>query len=67
MRIIEDRKEWRTNTINHLVENGHNALDAIDGVKAIESYLFGFENEVIIHVQNEKQKEALKNFIESFG
>ena len=67
MKIVKNRTEWRSETIRHLVENGSSALDAIDGAKAIESYLFDSENELIIRIKSNEQREALKNFIESFG
>ena len=65
MKIEQNRKEWRSNTIRHLVENGHDALGAINGTKKIEEYLFDSEKEVIVRVENDKQREALKLFIES--
>ena len=65
MKVVKNRTEWRNSTISHLVENGHNATDAIAGAKRIEEFVFSSENEVIIRVQNDKQEEALKVFIES--
>jgi len=65
MKVVQNRTEWRNSTIRHLIENGQDATRAIAGTKNIEEYLFNSENEVIIRVQNDKQKEALKVFIES--
>ena len=65
MKIVQNRKEWRNATIHHLIGNGNNATEAIAGAKNIEEFVFSSENEVIIRVQNDEQKEALKAFIES--
>lgn len=65
MRIVQNRKEWRDHIISHLIANNHNADEAVAGAKTIEEFVFSSENEVIIRVRNDKQKEALNLFIES--
>ena len=67
MKVVQNRTEWRNATIHHLIENGNNATEAIAGAKNIEEFVFSSENEVIIRVQNDEQKEALKAFIESLS
>ncbi|MEG2750088.1 MAG: hypothetical protein RR939_11950 [Acinetobacter sp.] len=67
MKVVQNRTEWRNATIHHLIGNGNNATEAIDGAKNIEEFVFSSENEVIIRVQNDEQKEALKAFIESLS
>jgi hypothetical protein len=65
MKVMQNRKEWRYETVLELIKSGTSPEDAIHGAKEIEKYVF--PNDLIIEVKNEIQKEALKKFIESLG
>lgn len=58
--------EWRKTMVEKLIfENKLSVYDAIDQVCDLEKYL-SEENPVIVYVNNDEQKEALKELIESF-
>lgn len=63
MKVIQNRKEWRYETVLELTKSGASPEDAIHGTKEIEKYVF--QDELIVNVSDPKKKEALKKFIES--
>lgn len=63
MKVIQNRKEWRYETVLELTKSGASPEDAIHGAKEIEKYVF--QDELIVNVSDPKKKEALKKFIES--
>ncbi|WP_312317112.1 hypothetical protein [Acinetobacter variabilis] len=64
MKIVQNRKEWRHNTVMRLMEISKvDAGIAIGEAKKIEAYVF--QDDFIIEIQNEKQRKALENLIKS--
>lgn len=63
MRIVQNRKEWRHKVVLKLISNGRNADDAICETKKIEEYVF--QNDFIIEIKDENQKNTLKAFIKT--
>lgn len=66
MNIVQNRKEWRNNTVIRLKEIDRlSVADAIKEAKQLEEYVF--QDDFIIEVKDFKKREALKNFIESLN
>lgn len=64
MKIVQNRKEWRHNTVMRLMEISKvDAGIAIGEAKKIEVYVF--QDDFIIEIQNEEQRKALENLIKS--
>ncbi|MCU4628296.1 hypothetical protein KTJ53_01010 [Acinetobacter variabilis] len=64
MKIVQNRKEWRHNTVMRLMEISKvDAGIAIGEAKKIEAYVF--QDDFIIEIQNEEQRKALENLIKS--
>lgn len=63
MRIVQNRKAWRNKIVSKLISNGRSAHDAINEAKKIEDYVF--QNDFIIEINDENQKNTLKAFIKT--
>ena len=64
MKIVQNRKEWRHNTVMRLIESaGLDAGSAIQETKTLEKFIF--QNDFIVEIENEDQKKALENLIKS--
>ena len=64
MKIVQNRKEWRHNTVMRLIENLKIDADAaVAEAKKIEKYVF--QNDFIVEIDSEDQKQALENLIKS--
>ncbi|WP_334421009.1 hypothetical protein [Acinetobacter soli] len=63
MRIVQNRKAWRNEIVSKLITNGRSAHDAINEAKKIEEYVF--QNDFIIEIEDENQKNTLKAFIKT--
>lgn len=65
MQIVQNRKEWRNNTVMSLIANGREADKAIFEAKEIEKFVF--QDDFIVETKKPEQREALKKLIESLG
>ena len=64
MKVIQNRKEWRHDTVMRLIETRKLVVaDAVEEVKQLEKYVF--QNDFIVEIKNEEQKIALENLIKS--
>ena len=64
MKIVQNRKEWRHITVMRLIENLKIDADAaVAEAKKIEKYVF--QNDFIVEIDSEDQKQALENLIKS--
>ena len=64
MKVVQNRKEWRHNTVMQLIEISKlDAGAAIKEAEKLEKYIF--QNDFIIEIDNEDQKQALENLIKS--
>ena len=64
MKVVQNRKEWRHNTVMQLIETSKlDAEAAIKEAKKLEKYVF--QDDLIVEIQNEEQKVALENLIKS--
>lgn len=65
MKVVQNRKEWRHNTVMQLIEMSKDAEIAIKEAQKLEKYVF--QNDFIIEMGNEDQKQALENLIKSMN
>ncbi len=64
MKAVQNRKEWRHNTVMQLIETSKlDAEAAIGEAKKLEKYVF--QNDFIVEIDSEEQKQALENLIKS--
>lgn len=64
MKVVQNRKEWRHNTVMQLIEISKlDAETAIKEAKKLEKYVF--QNDFIIEIDSAEQKQALENLIKS--
>ncbi len=66
MKIVQNRKEWRYNTVMQLIEARKLIVDeAVAEAKELEKYVF--QDDFIVEIDNEKQKHALEGLIKSMA
>ncbi|WP_111884578.1 hypothetical protein [Acinetobacter sp. CFCC 11171] len=64
MKVVQNRKEWRHETVMQLIEISKlDVATAIEEAKKLEKYVF--QNDFIVEIDNEEQKQALENLIKS--
>ena len=64
MKVVQNRKDWRHITVMQLIENLKIDADAaVSEAKKIEKYVF--QNDFIVEIDSEEQKQALENLIKS--
>ena len=64
MKVVQNRKDWRHITVMRLIENLKIDADAaVAEAKKIEKYVF--QNDFIVEIDSEDQKQALENLIKS--
>ena len=64
MKVVQNRKDWRHITVMQLIENLKIDVDAaVSEAKKIEKYVF--QNDFIVEIDSEEQKQALENLIKS--
>ena len=64
MKVVQNRKDWRHITVMKLIENLKIDADAaVSEAKKIEKYVF--QNDFIVEIDSEEQKQALENLIKS--
>lgn len=64
MKVVQNRKEWRHETVMQLIEISKlDVASAIEEAKKLEKYVF--QNDFIVEIDNEEQKQALENLIKS--
>ena len=64
MKVVQNRKDWRHITVMGLIENLKIDADAaVSEAKKIEKYVF--QNDFIVEIDSEEQKQALENLIKS--
>lgn len=65
MKMVQNRKEWRHNTIIRLIEISKDAEIAIKEAQKLEKYVF--QDDFIVEIDNKDQKQALENLIKSMN
>ncbi|WP_372404532.1 hypothetical protein ACDW34_07020 [Acinetobacter piscicola] len=66
MKIVQNRKEWRYNTVMQLIEvRKLMVVEAVAEAKELEKYVF--QDDFIVEIDNEKQKHALEGLIKSMA
>ena len=66
MKIVQNRKEWRYNTVMQLIEvRKLMVVEAVAEAKELEKYVF--QDDFIVEIDNEKQKPALEGLIKSMA
>lgn len=64
MKVVQNRKEWRHETVMQLIEISKlDVATVIEEAKKLEKYVF--QNDFIVEIDNEEQKQALENLIKS--
>lgn len=66
MKIVENRKEWRHDTVMQLMSiQKIRTNDAIAEAKILEKFVF--QDDFIVEVENTEQKKALEDLIKSIN
>ena len=66
MKIVQNLKEWRYNTVMQLIEvRKLMVVEAVAEAKELEKYVF--QDDFIVEIDNEKQKHALEGLIKSMA
>lgn len=66
MKVIQNRKEWRHETVMELIGSRQLCADeAINEAKKIEKFVF--QDDFIVETPNPEQRNALKNLIKSIS
>ena len=64
MKIVQNRKEWRHNTVMRLIETARlDARSAIQETETLEKFIF--QNDFIVEIESADQKKALEDLIKS--
>ena len=66
MKVVQNRKEWRHNTVMQLIETSKlDAEAAIEEAKKLEKYVF--QSDFIVEIYSVEQQQALENLIKSLS